>query len=80
MQVNKFRYLPFDDDVAEHVGDIRAARARQGKPIGPCDLRIAAIVRAHGLIIVTHNTREFARAPGLMLEDWQLERPIGEKN
>lgn len=54
--------------------------ARQGKPIGPCDLQIAAIARAHGLIVVTHNTREFARVPGLMLEDWQIELPIGEKN
>jgi hypothetical protein len=46
---------------------------RQGKPIGPYDLQIAAIARAHGLIVVTHNTREFARVPGLMLEDWQIE-------
>jgi tRNA(fMet)-specific endonuclease VapC len=65
--------LPFDDDAAEHFGDIRAALARQGKPIGPYDLQIAAIARAHGLIVVTHNTREFARVPGLMLEDWQIE-------
>ncbi|CDH44248.1 MAG: type II toxin-antitoxin system VapC family toxin [Candidatus Competibacteraceae bacterium] len=72
--------LPFDDDAAEHFGDIRATLAHQGKPIGPYDLQIAAIARAHGLIVVTHNTREFARVPGLMLEDWQLERPIGEKN
>ncbi len=65
--------LPFDDDAAQHFGDIRAALACQGKPIGPYDLQIAAIARAHDLIVVTHNTREFARVPGLMLEDWQIE-------
>lgn len=72
--------LPFDDDAAEHFGDIRAALARQGKSIGPYDLQIAAIARAHGLIVVTHNTREFARVLGLMLEDWQTELHLGENN
>ncbi len=71
---------PFDDDAAEHFGDIRAALARQGKSINPYDLQIAAIARAHGLIVVTHNTREFARVPGLMLEDWQTELHLGENN
>ena len=64
--------LPFDDNAAEHFGDIRAALARQGKPIGPYDLQIAAIARAHGLVVITHNTREFTRIPGLMVEDWQV--------
>ncbi|MFZ1640636.1 MAG: type II toxin-antitoxin system VapC family toxin [Candidatus Contendobacter sp.] len=72
--------LPFDDAAAEHFGDIRAALARQGKPISPYDLQIAAIARAHGLIVVTHNTREFARVSGLMLEDWQTELHLGENN
>jgi predicted nucleic acid-binding protein len=30
-----------------------------------------AIVRRHGLTLVTHNTHEFARVPGLLFEDWQ---------
>ena len=30
-----------------------------------------AIARAHGLTLVTHNTREFGRVSGLRLEDWQ---------
>jgi tRNA(fMet)-specific endonuclease VapC len=32
---------------------------------------IAAIALANGLTVVTHNTREFSRVPGLALEDWQ---------
>lgn len=62
--------LPFSSEAAPHFGDIRAILARQGLPIGPYDLQIAAIARAHGLIVVTHNTREFARVPDLLLEDW----------
>ena len=62
--------LPFASEAALHCGEIRAALASQGQPIGPYDLQIAAIARAQGLVVVTHNTREFARVPDLMLEDW----------
>jgi tRNA(fMet)-specific endonuclease VapC len=33
----------------------------------------AAIARAHNLILVTHNTREFSRVQGLTLEDWEAD-------
>jgi tRNA(fMet)-specific endonuclease VapC len=65
-----FLSLPFNDEAALYFGDIRANLARQGIPIGPYDLQIAAIAVAHGLTVVTHNIREFARVPGLKLEDW----------
>lgn len=64
--------LPFSSEATQYFGKIRAALARQGNPIGPYDLQIAAIARAHGLVVVTHNTREFTRVPGLMVEDWQV--------
>lgn len=32
-----------------------------------------AIALVQGLILVTHNTHEFSRIPGLQLEDWQIE-------
>jgi tRNA(fMet)-specific endonuclease VapC len=41
-----------------------------GTPIGPHDVLIAATARRHGYTLVTHNTREFIRVPGLLLEDW----------
>lgn len=64
--------IPFDDRSAEHCGIIRAGLRRTGTPIGPYDLMIAAIARAHGLVLVTHNTDEFSRVPDLRLEDWEL--------
>ena len=64
--------LPFAGQATQHFGDIRAHLASQGTPIGPYDLQIAAIALAHDLTVVTHNTREFARVPGLKLEDWLL--------
>jgi tRNA(fMet)-specific endonuclease VapC len=33
---------------------------------------LAAIAVVHGLIVVTHNTQEFARIPWLTLEDWEV--------
>jgi len=51
---------------------VRIALEKQGKLIGPHDLLIAAIARAHNLTLVTHSTDEFQRVPGLMLEDWQV--------
>jgi len=38
--------------------------------VGKMDLRIAATVLEHGGILVTRNTRDFERVPGLMLENW----------
>jgi len=63
--------LPFDDRCAGEAGLIRADLAAQGKPIGPNDLLVAATARANDAVLVTHNTKEFARVTGLRLEDWE---------
>ena len=68
----QFISLPFDDAAAEVYAIIRTHLEAQGTPIGPYDLQIAAIALANNLILVTHNTREFSRIPGLMLEDWEV--------
>jgi tRNA(fMet)-specific endonuclease VapC len=60
----------FDDDDAQEAGEIRAALARAGTPIGPYDLLIAAQARRRGATLVTANEREFARVPGLKTENW----------
>jgi tRNA(fMet)-specific endonuclease VapC len=66
-----FISLPFDDAAAQAYGTIRADLEQVGKPIGPNDLMIAAIALACGLTLVTHNTGEFQRVPGLTIEDWE---------
>lgn len=68
--VAPFNSLPFDDCCAEEYAQIRADLSRQGKLIGPNDLLIAAIARAHDAIIVTNNTHEFERVANLRLVDW----------
>ncbi|MCH9027912.1 MAG: tRNA(fMet)-specific endonuclease VapC [Proteobacteria bacterium] len=62
--------LPFDNQAAQHFGQVRAELAKAGKPIGPYDLMIAGHARSRGLILVTNNLREFKRVPGLRLENW----------
>ncbi|QWF71555.1 type II toxin-antitoxin system VapC family toxin [Methylomonas paludis] len=70
--LSAFHSLPFDDTAALIFGQIRADLYRQGKPIGPYDLQIAAIALANNLTLVTHNTNEFSRINGLQLDDWEL--------
>jgi tRNA(fMet)-specific endonuclease VapC len=41
--------------------------------IGERDLVIASTALAHGAALVTHNTCEFRRVPGLAVEDWSQE-------
>jgi tRNA(fMet)-specific endonuclease VapC len=68
----QFASLPFDDAAAVVYGEIRAALAQAGTPIGPNDLQIAAITLANDLTLVTHNTREFSRVQGIKLADWEI--------
>ena len=63
--------LPFNDEVAEAYGKIRAELEKKGTPIGPYDLQIASIAILNNLILVTHNKREFRRVEGLDIEDWE---------
>ena len=71
--VDQFVSLPFDDEAAAEYGQIRARLESGGTPTGPNDLCIAAIAVTNDVILVTHNTREFSRVEGLMLEDWEVE-------
>ena len=62
--------LPFDTDSAREAARIRWALERVGRPIGPYDLMLAAQAIVVDVPLVTHNRAEFARVPGLRLEDW----------
>jgi tRNA(fMet)-specific endonuclease VapC len=65
-----FRSLPFDDIAAAHYGLIRTSLELAGTPIGGNDLMISAIAIAHDCRLITRNTREYIRVPGLKLESW----------
>jgi tRNA(fMet)-specific endonuclease VapC len=62
------RALP--EAAGEHYGQIRAVLQKLGAIIGNNDLWLAAHARSEGWILVTNNTHEFARVPGLQLENW----------
>ena len=62
--------LPFTADAAAHYGQIRAGLRRGGQISGVHDMLIGGHARSERLILVTNNTREFVRMPGLQVEDW----------
>ncbi len=62
--------LPFSGDAITHYAEIRSALEKQGLPIGGNDLIIAATARAGNMILVTRNSSEFSRVPGLAVEVW----------
>jgi tRNA(fMet)-specific endonuclease VapC len=66
----KVAVVPFDEDATERYGELRATLERRGSPIGPLDTLIAAHALSLGWGLITHNTREFRRVPGLRVEDW----------
>jgi tRNA(fMet)-specific endonuclease VapC len=68
---SKYQSLPFDNNAAREYARIRAYLSNLGQPIGPNDTMIAAIARSFGVTLVTENTAEFHRVPGLVVEDWQ---------
>ena len=65
--------LPFDDAAVWAYGNLRAELERKGTPIGALDTMIAAHALSQQSTLVTNNTREFARVPGLALENWVLQ-------
>lgn len=67
-----FATLPLDERAADHYGQIRTDLMGKGTPIGPNDLLIAAIARAHDATLITHNSSEFGRVAGLRMEDWEV--------
>lgn len=62
--------LPLEVPADREYARLREHLSRQGTPIGPNDLLIAAHALAMDLAVVTANTREFSRVPGLKIENW----------
>lgn len=62
--------LPFSIAEAKCAATIRVKLEKEGIPIGPYDLLIAASALANSWVLVTHNQEEFGRVDGLKIEDW----------
>jgi tRNA(fMet)-specific endonuclease VapC len=62
--------IPFEREDAGHAGEIRAHLEALGAPIGFYDYLIAAQARSRNATLVTANSREFERVPGLVVVDW----------
>ncbi len=67
----RFAVIEFDKEDARQAGKIRALLASKGTPIGPYDVLITGQAMARNMVLVTGNTDEFERIPGLRLEDWR---------
>ena len=68
--LSNFAVLSFDETDALLFGRLRSKLAADGTPIGAYDVMIAAQGVNRKLTVVTHNTKEFSRVPGIVLEDW----------
>ena len=67
------RYIPVlmpTQETAEKYAIVRCFLEKNGKPIGNNDLWIAAHALSYDAILVTNNTKEFIRVPGLLLDNW----------
>ncbi len=62
--------LPFSTASAEVCDDLRKQRVR----VGAMDLRIAAIVIANQMTLLTRNIVDFERVPNLAFEDWTIPK------
>jgi tRNA(fMet)-specific endonuclease VapC len=66
--LSRLEILSYTEAAIQRYRDLQALKPN----IGKMDLRIAAIVLENGATLVTRNTRDFQRVPGLTLTDWSL--------
>jgi len=71
--------LTLDTDAAVLAGEIDAALAAIGRPIGIADVLVAAIAHRHGLAVVTGNVAHFTyvRDAGfdIAIDNWRRPAP-----
>lgn len=62
--------IPFGYDEAMVAASIRAKLEKNGTPIGPYDVLIAASALSGNHTLITHNISEFRKINGLKIQDW----------
>jgi tRNA(fMet)-specific endonuclease VapC len=65
---SRFAVLSFDDAAASKFDSLRTNKIR----IGTSDLKIASICLVNDATLLTRNTRDFGKVPGLKIEDWTV--------
>ena len=70
--LSTIKILDFTQGEAHHAALVRAFLHKEGRPIGSYDLLIAACALHHDLILITSNSKEFTRVPGLQCENWRI--------
>jgi tRNA(fMet)-specific endonuclease VapC len=63
--------LPLEPPVDDVYAGVRSDLQAKGTVISPNDMLIAAHALTLDLTLVTANTREFSRVPGLRVENWR---------
>ena len=71
-----FPILPYDDAAATWHGHERARLEKLGRPAPYVDGQIAAIAHTSTLVVVTINTKDFARFTDLKVENWSKQRTL----
>jgi tRNA(fMet)-specific endonuclease VapC len=62
----EFEIVPFDEAAAQQFEELRGRRLR----LGTMDLKIAATALVNNALLLSANHRDFARVPGLRVENW----------
>ena len=65
-----FNVLMYDTQAEAHFQNLRNQKIK----IGTQDLKIAAIALSQQAVMVTRNSRDFARVPALKIEDWSVTK------
>lgn len=67
--LDRLRFLHTDREAAHRAGRYQAEWARKGRTIRTPDALVAGTARAHGAVLVTHNTDDFP------MRDVRVEHP-----
>jgi tRNA(fMet)-specific endonuclease VapC len=63
-----FPVLPFDQAAGVVLDGLRASKIR----LGTMDLLIASIALSQSLVLLTRNSVDFSKVPGLVIENWTV--------
>ena len=64
--------LDWSTEQSQEAALVRCELMQLGQPIGHYDTLIAAHARSLKATLVTHNTSEFEKVQGLLLQDWEV--------